>query len=210
MKRYLYMLLVIAMLALPACTTDAAPADQPSGDGSGELIPPRQSDGAVDSSIQGAAGAAVSEAGTVPALCSGASDADTAAFAAEVARLVNVERAKVSLPALTSNSKLNQAAQTHAIDMGCNFFLSHTGSDGSTPDQRMLRFDYQYSWWGENVAAGQTTPAAVMTAWMNSQSHRDNILSANFTNIGIGYVYNSRDTKKKYYHYWAMSLGRPQ
>jgi uncharacterized protein YkwD len=111
---------------------------------------------------------------------------------------------------VTARTELTQAAQTHAIDMGCNLFMSHTGSDGSSALDRIIRFGYPYNWWGENVAAGWSTPAAVMTAWMNSQPHRDNILNPNFTEIGIGYVYNSRDNTNSWYHYWSMSLGRPQ
>jgi len=56
----------------------------------------------------------------------------------------------------------------------------------------MLR-QFGISWraWGENIAAGQRTPEIVVDAWMNSPGHRANILSPNFSKIGVGYVTNS-------------------
>lgn len=208
MKRYLYFLLVVALFALQACSSGSG-ANPTTSSGNNGIAPPLISNEPYDPSLAGAAGAAPGSA-NVPALCNGAQDTNAASFATEVIRLVNVERANVSLGALTSQSQLTQAAQTHSIDMGCNFFMSHTGSDGSSPLDRIVRFGYVYSWWGENVAAGYSTPATVVTAWMNSQPHRENILNPNFTEIGIGYVYNSRDTTLMYYHYWTMTLGRPQ
>jgi uncharacterized protein YkwD len=68
-------------------------------------------------------------------------------------------------------------------------------------------FGYPYSTAAENVAAGYATPADVMTGWMGSEGHRKNILNADFTEIGIGYVYNPGDTTNAFYHYWTMTLG---
>lgn len=202
MKKYLYFLLLVAMIGLQACSGSAQAPAQHSG-----LIPGVQSNQPYDPSLVGSAVNKPSSSGGSTG-CAG-STANAASFATEVIRLVNVERAKVGLGALTSQSQLTQAAQVQASDMGCNFFMSHTGSDGSSPDVRIARAGYVYSWWGENVASGFSTPADVMNAWMNSQSHRDNILNSNFTQIGIGYMYNSADTTG-YYHYWCMDLGRPQ
>lgn len=57
---------------------------------------------------------------------------------------------------------------------------------------------------GENIAAGQRTPKDVVTAWMNSDGHRKNILSSSFTEIGVGYAKGGA-----YGHYWTqMFIGR--
>ena len=195
MKRIAYFLLIVVLLALAACSSGESEKQG--------LIPP---EGPSNSSLAGAADTAPAAIATVPPLCSGAQNTNTASFATEVIRLVNVERSKAGLGALTSNTALTQAAQKHSIDMGCNFFLSHTGSDGSSPFDRMEDFGYYYYWAGENVAAGYPTPADVVTGWMNSQAHRDNILYPTFVDIGIGYVYNPGDTTG-FKHYWTMTLG---
>lgn len=200
MKKYLYLLLAVLLFALQACS----PAQAPAAGSVAGLVPAVQSDKPYDPTLLGSA---VNKP-SVATACAGTT-ANAAAFATEVIRLVNVERAKVGLGAVASQSQLTQAAQVHASDMGCNFFMSHTGSDGSSPDVRIARAGYVYAAWGENVASGFSTPADVMAAWMNSQSHKDNILNPNFTQIGIGYMYNSADTTG-YYHYWCMNLGRPQ
>ena len=201
MKRYLYLLLVIALFALQACATDAAPSE-----GEGSLIPPVSSED--DSALQGSAGAGKPQpsGGGDSGGCT-ASDANAASFAAEVIALVNDYRAQNGLGALTSQPQLTSAAQRHSLDMGCNFFMSHTGTDGSDPYSRIVDSGYPVNWWGENVAAGYATPGAVMDAWIASPPHNANLLGPNFTEIGIGYVYNPNDTTNSYYHYWTMVLG---
>jgi len=209
MKRYLYVLLIVALFALQACATDAAPADA-----EGALIPPVSSEN--DPALDGSAGAAPAAGKPGPAgggTCA-ANSANAASLATQVIALVNQQRAAAGLGALTSQSQLTTAAQRHSQDMGCNFFMSHTGTDGSTPYSRIFDTGYftgfSSYYYGENVAAGYATADAVMTAWMNSQPHRDNILSPNFTEIGIGYVYNANDTTNSWYHYWTMALGMHQ
>jgi uncharacterized protein YkwD len=206
MKRYLYVLLIVALFALQACATDAAPVE---GDEAGSLIPPVSSD-ASSLSLEGSAGAANDPIKVSPEGQCTASDSNAAQFAADVILLVNQERAAAGLNAVTSQAQLTQAAQAHSLDMGCNFFMSHTGSDGSSPLDRIKRTSYPFTWWGENVAAGYRTPATVMTGWMNSAPHKANILNPNFTEIGIGYVYNPNDTVNRYSHYWTMVLGSQQ
>jgi uncharacterized protein YkwD len=203
MKRYFYLLMLSVMLfALQACGSTKTVSPAPDL----KSAPGIQSNEPFDPSLLGSA---VNKPAAPPSGCT-ASSADAASFGTEVIRLVNVERANAGLGALTSQSQLTQAAQNHAFDEGCNFFMSHTGSDGSSALDRIVRAGYAYSWWGENVAAGYDTPADVMVAWMNSPTHRDNILSPNFTEIGIGYVNNPNDTTNYWYTYWAMSLGAPQ
>ncbi|MCA9997838.1 MAG: CAP domain-containing protein [Anaerolineales bacterium] len=131
-------------------------------------------------------------------------------FEQDVLTLVNSERAKVGCGALTANDKLVAAARGHSQDMAANDFFSHTGSNGSSPGDRIEAQGYNWSTWGENIAAGYTTPADVMGGWMDSPGHRDNILNCSFTEIGIGYVYNANDAGAvDYRHYWTQVFGRP-
>jgi uncharacterized protein YkwD len=129
-----------------------------------------------------------------------------ATFEARVLELINQERAKNGLPALKRQSQLDSAARKHSADMACNNYFSHTGLDGSAPWDRMAREGYSYSWAGENIAAGYSTAESVVTGWMNSSGHRANILSTNFTEIGIGYAYRAAST---YGHYWTTTFGKP-
>lgn len=112
--------------------------------------------------------------------------ANELSLAQQVFVLVNQERATVSLPALTYNDPLAQVAYDHSWDMDSRDFFSHDNPDGLDPFDRMANQGVTFSSAGENIAAGQTTAASVMTSWMNSQGHKDNILSANYTEIGIG------------------------
>lgn len=131
-------------------------------------------------------------------------------FEQEVLNIVNAERAQVGCGALTPNDKLVVAARGHSLDMANNDFFSHTGSNGSSPGDRIEAQGYNWSWWGENIAAGYTTPADVMNGWMDSPGHRDNILDCNFTEIGIGYIFRANDPGSvTYRHYWTQVFGRP-
>ncbi|WNR42071.1 CAP domain-containing protein [Paenibacillus roseipurpureus] len=108
-------------------------------------------------------------------------------FASQVVTLVNQERAKAGLKALTVNSALTTMALDKAKDMYNNGYFDHTSPTYGSPFDMMNRYEISYSYAGENIAKGQQTPAAVMTAWMNSAGHRQNILSPNYTQIGVAY-----------------------
>jgi uncharacterized protein YkwD len=106
--------------------------------------------------------------------------------AAEVAALTSTERTRNGCPALQVDPRLTTAAQGHAADMAANSYFSHTSLDGRTFDQR-IRAAGHPSPGGENIAKGQTSPSAVVTAWMNSPGHRANILNCSFRTIGVGF-----------------------
>jgi uncharacterized protein YkwD len=130
---------------------------------------------------------------------------ENAAFEAEILSLINEERAKEGISPLTRNDKLDIAAQRHSNDMACNNFMSHTGSDGSSPWDRMNQAGYDWIRAAENIAAGQSTPESVVAAWMNStQGHRETILDPNLEDIGIAYAYKSSTS---YGHYWTTDFG---
>jgi len=111
----------------------------------------------------------------------------TSTYAQQVVTLVNQERAKVGLSALTSDSLLNTVAYDKAKDMAVNNYFSHTSPTYGSPFDMMKAYGVKYSYAGENIAAGQKTPQEVMQAWMNSAGHKANILSPNYKKIGVGY-----------------------
>lgn len=201
--KHAYGLLMVALLSVLVLSACAGASPNPSSVSENpNLIPPVTVSRADTSSLVGAANSA-----TVPPLCSGAQNTNTASFAAEVVRLVNAQRTNYNLSSLTAQANIRDAAQKHTIDMACHFFVSHTGSDGSLLEDRLDAFGYFWLVAGENVAAGYSTPAAVVSAWMNSTSgHRENILDPEYTELGVGYVYNPNDTTRQY-HYWTLDLG---
>ena len=110
-------------------------------------------------------------------------------FERRVLELTNIERAKHGLAPLIWHDQLGTAARAHSDDMAQNNFLSHAGSDGSTPAQRIEQAGVTgLRAWGENVARGQLTPEAMVQSWMNSAGHRANILNENFTHLGVGFA----------------------
>lgn len=130
-------------------------------------------------------------------------------FAEQVVALVNAERATAGCNPLTIQPQLNQAALAHSEDMALNDFFSHTGSNGSSVTDRMEAAGYtNWTAAGENIAAGQTTPAEVMNSWMNSPGHRANILNCDFADIGVGYYFLENDTgTENWFHYWTQVFG---
>lgn len=115
---------------------------------------------------------------------------DTAvrAWEKEVVRLVNEERAKYGLSALTENWELSRVARYKAQDMCDNHYFSHTSPIYGSPFTMMSNFGISYRTAGENIAMGYATPERVVAAWMNSSGHRANILNSTYTEIGVGYV----------------------
>ena len=107
-------------------------------------------------------------------------------FASQVVALVNAERAKQGLSALTIDTKVQQAALVRAKESAQSF--SHTRPYGSSFSTALTEAGVSYRTAGENIAYGQSTPQQVMNAWMNSSGHRANILNANYTTIGVGYT----------------------
>jgi uncharacterized YkwD family protein len=113
--------------------------------------------------------------------------AAVSSYANQVIALVNQARAKAGLKPLASSSYLSGMALDKARDMYHNNYFSHTSPTYGSPFNMMKLYGIQYSYAGENIAKGQKTPQEVMTAWMNSKGHRQNILSPNFTKIGVAY-----------------------
>lgn len=130
-----------------------------------------------------------------------ATDADSAA-AAEVLRLVNVERAAAGCAPVTANPVLGEAARAHSQDMADQGYFSHTSLDGRSPWDRLEAAGYSDGS-GENIAAGQSTAQDVMSSWMNSEGHRSNILNCGSTTMGVGIGHGG-----SYGIYWTQVFGR--
>ena len=102
--------------------------------------------------------------------------------------LVNVERQKNGLKELKIDPELAKVARLKSADMRDNNYFSHQSPTYGSPFEMMKQFGISYRTAGENIAAGQRTPEAVVRGWMNSSGHSANILNPNFTHIGVGYV----------------------
>ncbi|WP_260631367.1 CAP domain-containing protein [Neobacillus niacini] len=126
---------------------------------------------------------------------------DVGQFVQQVIDLTNAQRSKNGLPALKADSQLSSVAQKKSVDMAQNNYFSHTSPTYGSPFDMMRDFGVTYKSAGENIAQGQRTPQEVVTAWMNSEGHRKNILSANFTHIGVGY-------EKSGNHWTQMFIGK--
>ncbi|MGM0874128.1 MAG: CAP domain-containing protein [Bacillota bacterium] len=119
----------------------------------------------------------------------------------QVIDLTNAERRKNGLPDLKGDTQLSGVAQKKSEDMRQNNYFSHTSPTYGSPFDMMRDFGVTYKTAGENIAQGQQSPQQVVQAWMNSEGHRKNILSKDFTHIGVGYDQNG--------HHWTqMFIGK--
>lgn len=130
-------------------------------------------------------------------------------FINEVVELTNQFRAQHGLGALTIDWDLAEAAQKHSENMAYQDFFSHIAPDGSKPWDRTREAGYESISVGENIAAGFTTPEAVVNGWINSDGHRANMLNGNFNEIGVGYFYLPNDPGNlRYGAYWTQVFGK--
>ena len=121
----------------------------------------------------------------------------------ELVVLHNRLRAGAKLHSLEPNKKLQAAAEEHARDMASRHKMTHEGSDGSSPSERIIGQGYRMRRSGENVAFGPRSCEAVMKGWMNSPPHKANIL-AEFPQIGAAYATAPDGTR-----YWCVNFGLP-
>lgn len=110
-------------------------------------------------------------------------------FFADIAKItlenfVNQTRKSIGLSALNVNEKLNQAAMAKAENMVQNNYFDHTSPSGITPWFWFLKAGYNYKYAGENLAIGFYESEEVFNAWLNSPSHKANIINPNYTEVG--------------------------
>ena len=110
----------------------------------------------------------------------------------QIFQSVNAERAKAGLRALSYNNTMQKYARIKSKDMGDRGYFDHKNPEGQFITAQMQKDGVKYNAWGENIAyiSGMSGNSAIankfMTNWMNSDGHRANILSTNFSSIGIG------------------------
>ncbi|WNF35280.1 CAP domain-containing protein [Bacillaceae bacterium IKA-2] len=115
---------------------------------------------------------------------------------AKVIELTNAERRKNGLSDYQADVPLSNVATVKSDDMQENNYFSHTSPTHGSPFDMIRDHGVSYSAAGENIAQGQSSPEQVVESWMNSEGHRENIMSENFTHIGVGY--------NKQGHYWTQ------
>lgn len=106
----------------------------------------------------------------------------------EVIELTNRKRVEAGLSPLTENAVLSEAALAKGKDMLANDYWAHVSPDGTQPWYFFTSLGYSYRYAGENLARDFSNPTSVVEAWIASPSHRDNLLSSNYKEIGIGVV----------------------
>lgn len=110
----------------------------------------------------------------------------TATFGAQqIIDLTNKKRVENNLPALTYSPLLEQAAKAKAANMFGENYWAHFAPSGKTPWVFITSAGYKYLFAGENLARDFTDPGIIVNAWMDSPSHRENILDKNFREIGV-------------------------
>ena len=101
---------------------------------------------------------------------------------------------------------LERAATEHSQDMASHDYMDHSGRDGSTPADRVTRSGYKWKTIGENLASGMPTPEEVVSGWVGSPHHCENLMSPRFTEMAIGYAVNPSSSGGIY---WTQMFGTP-
>jgi hypothetical protein len=110
----------------------------------------------------------------------------SAVITSDIIDLTNVERVRTQLGLLHEDSRLDAAAQAKATDMASRGYFAHVSPDGTLPWMWITTSGYDYIYAGENLAVRFTESRDVVNAWMNSPSHRANILKPLYSDIGVG------------------------
>ncbi len=109
----------------------------------------------------------------------------------ELIQLTNAKRQEDGLSVLSLNPALSQVANLKGADMIANNYWAHTSPEGRTPWSFFTQEDYRYLYAGENLARDFPDSNSVVNAWMNSSTHRDNILSTRYQEIGIAVIHDT-------------------
>ncbi len=120
-----------------------------------------------------------------------------------VVTLTNNRRRNHGCRALARNDALDVAAQAHTRKMANRNLLSHALPGEPSLGTRVRRAGYRWTLVGENIAAGYSSPEAVLAGWMGSRGHRRNILNCRYRHIGVGFTVSDRGVP-----YWTQVFGR--
>ena len=122
----------------------------------------------------------------------------SSSYANQLAGLINDARTQAGLPTLNVNAALQGAAQAHSADMACHNLLSHSGSDSSSPGERIAAAGYAASASSE-IIYGSGYPQTAFDWWMSDATHRNEILNPYITDMGVGYAYNNQTAYGSYF-----------
>lgn len=131
----------------------------------------------------------------------------------QVLAIINQARVAKGCAALVINPKLVAAARAQSSAMAQQNFFGHAGKDGRKFAYRAKTQGYRYRLIGENIAAGQKTAAEVSRDWLQSPSHRHNIMNCSYVETGIAMTYQANDAPLKGYamplnYYWVQVFGK--
>lgn len=112
----------------------------------------------------------------------------------QILDLVNQDRSEAGLPPLLLNSTLNLAAFAKAEDMLSKRYFAHVSPEGTKPWYWFKMMGYHYTYAGENLALGYKDPSELVDSWMASDSHRSNILSPLYSDLGLAIVEDEGNT----------------
>lgn len=127
------------------------------------------------------------------------------ALETEILQLVNAERTARGLQPLSLDQRLSAAATAHSAHQAEIGTIFHVAPDGTTPGERITAAGYVFSAWAENVAAGHTSPEAVVAGWMASPGHCRNLLNPAYVHLGVGFV----ETTTSFRTWWTQKFARP-
>jgi uncharacterized protein YkwD len=140
---------------------------------------------------------------------------DTDMIARRILELTNAARASArqcgrepfgAAPPLTLSPLLSRAALEHSKDMATHNLFDHRGSDGLSPGERVTRAGYKWRMAGENIASGMTSAEAVVSGWLASPHHCENIMGPRFTQMGVAWYYEVGSADGIY---WTQVFGTP-
>jgi len=126
-----------------------------------------------------------------------------------VLTLHNVARAAQGLKPLCADPRLTRAARSHSREMIKKDYFSHSSYNGESVIERLKRFGYHRSIYAENIAGGSGTfgkPDSIFRRWMNSPSHKSNILDRRFRPVGVG-TYTGRYKGTRKYTMYTVDFG---
>jgi len=157
----------------------------------------------IQTAVKGDSGPAQSfgAATAAPAIQPSSGGKETSSYEQRVLDLMNQERAKYGLRPLSYNSALDSAATKHNAFQAQQRTMAHIDIGDGDPGSRIRAAGWTGQW-GENVAVGQTSPEQVVQEWMNSPTHRANILNPNYTSVGVSYTATGDG-----FPFWAESFG---
>ena len=118
--------------------------------------------------------------------------------------MINAYRRANGLNTLILHPKLTRAARNHSLDLSQRDKISHFGSDGSNPWDRVKRTGYRPTLAAENVGTGQMSLKQVFAGWQKSKRHDKNLLLKGATHMGIALVYNPKTRSRTF---WTLVLG---